>query len=191
MSVQVKADTCELLQEAKDHRGRSEPAFHLFRVRPLPAAPAVRHKFAHVNVCAAQPEQISKRVCGKCTTTPNGMLQLPQHNAAAALQIRAHATAPVLLMLVCAMQNGACKKGHTIEGANTCLLSSLIGELVPNSPDADEPEVCHDSGIACECCKACMITLQYEAALAAVQLALTLFRSHKVAVSASVASKGR
>ena len=39
------------------------------------------------------------------------------------------------------VQNGVCKKGHTVDGANTSLLSALVMELTPNSPDADEPEV--------------------------------------------------
>ena len=39
------------------------------------------------------------------------------------------------------VQNGTCKKEHTVSGANTSLLSSLVLELTPNSPDADEPEV--------------------------------------------------
>lgn len=35
-----------------------------------------------------------------------------------------------------------------MDGANTCLLSSLISELAPNSPDADEPEACAVYGSA-------------------------------------------
>jgi hypothetical protein len=34
-----------------------------------------------------------------------------------------------------------CKKEHVVDGANAPALSTLISDLTPNSPDADEPEV--------------------------------------------------
>lgn len=155
LSSQVCAEKCNFLEAAKEHRGKSEPLFLLYRVRhgggmrPCPGRAcmhACRCSFmqppAFISEGRARPRpharatptpmRCATRDCqhSSCAHAPSAPPHPPTHPTSPTTpRLRTHIF----------VQNGQLKA--KIDGANTPALSSQILSLTPANADVDDLEV--------------------------------------------------